>query len=119
MARIGEALHADPLPRTRAEAEALIQSYRPRLRADARTHEVAAMVMRQTLGMPAVDLAAGVIMQAGMDLLPDWARAMHRQTRGLPRPLVRGGALTTARFLRWAFDGSPNRRIHPDDVKSY
>lgn len=119
MARVGEALHADPLPRTRAEAEALIQGFRPRLRADARTHEVAAMVMRQTVGMPAVDLAAGVIMQAGMDLLPDWARAMHRQPRALPAPLVRGGALTTARLLRWAFDGSPNRRVHPKDVTSF
>jgi uncharacterized protein (DUF2236 family) len=119
MARVGEALHADPLPRSRAEAEALIQGFRPRLRADARTHEVAAMVMRQTVGMPAVDLAAGVIMQAGMDLLPDWARAMHRQPRALPTPLVRGGALTTARLLRWAFDGSPNRRVHPKDVTSF
>ncbi|MDZ4113082.1 MAG: oxygenase MpaB family protein [Brevundimonas sp.] len=119
MARVGEALHADPLPRTRAEAEALIQTFRPRLRADARTHEVAAMVMRQTVGMPAVDLAAGVIMQAGMDLLPDWARAMHRQPRALPAPLVRGGALSTARLLRWAFDGSPNRRVHPKDVTSF
>lgn len=119
MARVGEALHADPLPRTRAEAEALIQGFRPRLRADARTHEVAAMVMRQTVGMPAVDLAAGVIMQAGMDLLPDWARAMHRQPRALPTPLVRGGARSTARLLRWAFDGSPNRRVHPKDVTSF
>lgn len=119
MARIGEALHADPLPRSRAEAEALIQGFRPLLKADARTHEVAAMVMRQTLGMPAVDLAAGVIMQAGMDLLPDWARAMHRQPRRLPAPLVQSGAETTARLLRWAFDGSPNRAVHPKDVTSY
>jgi uncharacterized protein (DUF2236 family) len=118
-ARIGEALHADPLPRTRAEAEALIQSYRPKLRADARTHEVAAMVMRQTLGMPAVDLAAGVIMQAGMDLLPGWARAMHAPGRGLPGPLTRAGALTTARVLRWAFNRSPNRRVHPKDVIAF
>lgn len=119
MARVGEALHADPLPRTRAEAEALIQSFRPGLRADARTHEVAAMVIRQTVGMPAVDLAAGVIMQAGMDLLPDWARAMHRQPRALPTPLVRGGALSTARLLRWAFNQSPNRRVHPKDVTDF
>lgn len=118
-ARIGEALHADPLPRTRAEAEALIRSFRPKLRADARTHEVAAMVMRQTLGMPVVDLAAGVIMQAGMDLLPAWARAMHAPARGLPTPLVRGGALSTARFLRWAFNQSPNRRVHPKDVTDF
>lgn len=118
-ARIGEALHAAPVPRTRAEAEALIQSFRPRLRADARTHEVAALVMRQTVGMPAVDLAAGVIMQAGMDLLPAWARAMHAPSSGLPIPLVRTGALSTARFLRWAFRGSPNRRVHPKDVTSF
>ncbi len=118
-ARIGEALHADPVPRTRAEAEALIRSFRPGLRADARTHEVAAMVMRQTLGQPAVDVAAGVIMQAGMDLLPGWARAMHDQPRVLPTPLVRAGALTTARLLRWAFRGSPNRRVHADDVAAF
>ncbi len=119
MARVGEALHADPLPRSRAEAEALIRSFRPALRADDRTREVAAMVMRQTLGQPAVDVAAGVIMQAGYDLLPGWARAMHARAPGLPSPLVRGGALTTARFLRWAFAGSPNRRVHPKDVTSF
>jgi uncharacterized protein (DUF2236 family) len=113
---VGEALHADPVPRTRAEAEALIRAFRPRLRADARTHEVAAMVMRQTIGSPAVDLAAGLIMQAGMDLLPDWARAMHEQPGGLPRPLARGLARTVARTLQWAYDGSPNREVWPDAV---
>ncbi|MFN3668177.1 MAG: oxygenase MpaB family protein [Brevundimonas sp.] len=115
-ARIGEALHANPVPRTRADAEALIQSYRPRLRADARTREVAALVMRQTVGSPAVDLAAGVIMQAGMDLLPDWARALHGGAGGLPRPLTRGLARGVARTLQWAYDGSPNREVWPADV---
>jgi uncharacterized protein (DUF2236 family) len=43
-------------------------------------------------------------MQAGVDLLPEWARRMH----GLPapiltRPLVRAGMLGVARTLRWAF----------------
>lgn len=112
MARVGQALKADPVPRTRAQAEALIQSYRPRLRADARTHEVAALVMRQTVGSPAVDAAAGVIMQAGMDLLPPWARAMHAtHPGGPPKPLMRAGALSTARLIRWAFEGSPNRTV--------
>lgn len=119
MARIGEGLGADPLPRDRAAAEALIQSFRPLLRADARTREVAEMVMRQRVGSPAVDAAAGVIMQAGLDLLPDWARAMHGLPTALPTPLVRGGALSTARLLRWAFDGSPNRAVHPDEVTRY
>ncbi|NBB50908.1 DUF2236 domain-containing protein [Rhizobium sp. CRIBSB] len=119
MARIGEALKADPLPRTRAEAEALIQSYRPLLRADARTHEVAALVMRQTVGTPAVDLAAGIIMQSGMDLLPTWARTMHRQPRTLPLPVVRTGARNTARLIRWAFEGSPNKSVWPNEVTAF
>jgi uncharacterized protein (DUF2236 family) len=119
MARIGAALGADPLPRTRAEAESLIRSFRPELRADDRTREVARMVLRQTVGQPAVDMAAGVIMQAGLDMLPEWARRMHGIPPSLPAPLVRGGALSTARFLRWAFRGSPNTRVHARDVTSY
>ena len=119
MARIALALGADPVPRSRAEAEALIQSYRGELRADARTHEVAALVMRQTVGMPTVDLAAGVIMQAGMDLLPPWAAALHDQPRRLPTPATRAAALSTARFIRWAFDRSPNKAVWPTQVTEY
>ncbi len=119
MARIGQALGADPLPRSRAGAEALIQSYHPQLRADARTREVADMVMRQRIGSPAVDSAAGLIMQAGFDLLPGWAQAMHGRRPPLPRPLVRTGALTTARFIRWAFDQSPNRRVWPREATEF
>ena len=77
------------------------------------------MVMRQTVGMPAVDAAAGVIMQAGLDLLPAWARAMHDQPVSLPRPLMRAGARSTARFIRWAFDGSPNRSVWPASMLDY
>lgn len=118
-ARIAEALRADPIPRSRAEAESLIRSYRPQLRADARTREVARMVMRQRVGSPAVDAAAGVIMQAGLDLLPDWAQAMHERPFGPPRILTRASALSTARFIRWAFRGSPNTRVHPAEVTAY
>jgi uncharacterized protein (DUF2236 family) len=116
MAVVAERLGAAPLPRDRDAAEALIQSFRPRLRADARTHEVAALVMRQTIGSPAVDLAAGVIMQAGMDILPDWALAMHEQPRRLSPPMTRRLAQTVARTLQWAYDGSPNRDVWPDDI---
>jgi uncharacterized protein (DUF2236 family) len=119
MARIAEALGADPVPRDRAGAEALILGYRSELRADARTHEVAALVLRQTVGSPAVDLAAGVIMQAGLDLLPEWARAMHDQAGGLPRSLTHAGAASTARLIRWAFEGSPNKRVWPDAVTDF
>ena len=116
MAVVAERLGADPVPHDRAAAEALIRSMHPPLRADDRTHEVAALVMRQTIGSPAVDLAAGLIMQAGMDLLPDWAQAMHDQPRRLTRPMTRRLAQTVARTLQWAYHGSPNREVWPDDV---
>lgn len=114
MARIGLALGADPVPRDRASAEALIQSMRPELKADARTREVAALVMGQRIGGPAEGVAAGLVMAAGADLLPDWARAMH----GLPAalPAQRFGARSLARTLDWVYRGSPNRKVWPDQV---
>ena len=114
MARIGLALGADPVPRDRASAEALIQSMRPQLKADARTREVAALVMGQRIGGPAEGIAAGLVMAAGADLLPDWARAMH----GLHTAsgAQRHGARSLARTLDWIYQGSPNRRVWPDDI---
>ena len=115
MARIGRALGADPVPTDRTSAETLIQSMRPQLKADARTTEVAALVMRQKVGGLAEDFAADLIMKAGADLLPDWAREMH----GLPKasPVVRNGARTMQRMLDWTYTGSPNRQVWPDEVK--
>ena len=105
MARIGEALGASPIPRSRAEAEALIRSTRPQLRVDARTREVARLVLTRKAPHPAAEPVLRLTLGAGVDLLPDWARRMH----GLPapvlaRPLVRAGTLGMARTLRWAFD---------------
>lgn len=117
MARIGLALGADPVPRDRASAEALIQSMRPQLKADARTREVAALVMRQKVGGLAEDFAAGLIMQAGADLLPGWARGMHGLASA--SPLAKGGARTMQRTLDWVYQGSPNRRVWPDDVQAW
>lgn len=117
MARIGLALGADPVPRDRAEAQALIQSMRPRLKADARTKEVAALVMGQKIDGLAETAASKIIMRAGADLLPEWARQMH----GLPAasPLVVAGAHTMARTLSWTYDGSPNRQVWPDEITAW
>ena len=84
---------------------------RPALRVDARSREVARLVLRaplapggagagRLLAAPMQRLAA----QAAVDLLPGWARQMH----GLPnpvlgRPLLRAGTMGVARTLRWAF----------------
>ncbi|WP_232475953.1 oxygenase MpaB family protein [Flavisphingomonas formosensis] len=104
IAVIAHALGADPVPRSRAEAEALMTSMRGELVSDARTQEVVQLL----LGTPARKLSAEpaqrILFRAAVDLLPRWAREMH----GLPdltlgRPIVRSAASGLARTLRWAF----------------
>lgn len=118
MAVVAERLGADPVPRDRASAEALIQSMRPALHADARTREVAQLVLSQSVGAVMTDAASAVIMQAGVDLLPHWAQRMHG-LKTPPVPVVRAGARTLARTLGWAYDGSPNREVWPADVTAW
>jgi len=104
MARVASALGADPIPRSRAEARALIEATRPQLQYDARTREVARLVLKREAANRMAEPLQALTMQAGVDLLPAWARGMH----GLPaptlsQPLVRAGTLGIARTLRWAF----------------
>ena len=101
---IAEALGADPIPRTRAEAEALIEDMRRELFADARTREVARMVLTQPAPNPGVKPIQDMIFQAAVDLLPDWAREMHGLSGpGLARPVVRAGTRGIAATMRWVF----------------
>ncbi len=104
MVRVAEPLGADPIPRTKAEAVALIETIRPHLLCDARTREVARLVMTQRAPNLMQQPLHALTMQAGIDLLPDWARAMHGLgSPPLSRPLVRAGTYGIARTLRWAF----------------
>lgn len=119
MARIAERLGVDPIPRSRAEAEALITEMRPELVSDARTKEVRDLVLRQNLGTPLTAPAARVVMQGGIELLPGWARDLH----GLPRrPTDRLAASQThamARTIRWAYATSANVRVWPPEVTAF
>lgn len=115
MAVVADRLGAAPVPRDRASAEALIRSMRSALRADSRTREVAQLVLNQSVGAALTDAASGVVMQAGVDLLPDWARAMHG-LKTPPAPLVRVPAHALARTLGWAYQGSPNHEVWAADV---
>jgi uncharacterized protein (DUF2236 family) len=103
MAQVGGGLGADPVPRSRAEARALIRDMQPSMRCDARTREIARLVLGQRTQNGLAEGFQTLTMQSAIDLLPDWARRMH----GLPapplRPLVRAGTLGIARTLRWAF----------------
>jgi uncharacterized protein (DUF2236 family) len=104
MALVGGMLGADPLPRTRRQAIEVTHALRPALRYDARTREVARIILNQRAPNRLLEPLQNVAMGASVDLLPAWARRMH----GLPapvlsRPLVRAGTLGIARTLRWAF----------------
>ena len=104
MGQVARALGAEPIPGSRAEARALIEASRPALASDARTQEVARLVLHQHAGNRAAEPFQALTLQAAVDLLPPWARRMH----GLPEPLfgrslVRASTLGLARTLRWAF----------------
>ena len=102
MARVALALGADPVPHTRAEAEGLMAAMRHEVRVDERTRTVARLVLGQRPEQQLARLPHMLIMQAGIDLLPGWARRAHGLPR-LPVPLVRAGTLGVAGTLRWAF----------------
>jgi len=103
MAVVGAMLGADPLPRSRAEARAVLAALRPKLRVDGRTREVSRILLTRRADTPWQEPLQALTQQAGLDLLPDWARRMHGLPPPLNRPLVRAGTLGVARTLRWAF----------------
>jgi uncharacterized protein (DUF2236 family) len=104
MAQVGHALGADPVPKSAAAAQRLITAMRPRLICDARTREVARLVLRQPASSLLAEPLRALTMQAGIDLLPGWARRMHGLHTPLPAlPLVRAGTLGVAEVLRWTF----------------
>ncbi|MET0308883.1 MAG: oxygenase MpaB family protein [Sphingomonas sp.] len=103
-ALIAERLGADPVPRSRAEADRLIAEMRPELVVDARTREVARMVLSQPAPNLAMKPFQTLTFQAAVDLLPDWARRLHGlPAPGVAIPAIRAGTHGIARTLRWAF----------------
>ena len=104
MACVAVGLGADPVPRNRAEARRMITATRPHLLFDSRTSEVARLVLNRQASSRLAEPFQALTLQAGVDLLPDWARHMHGLAAPmLGRPLVRAGTLGIARTLRWAF----------------
>lgn len=111
VSQVGRALGADPVPRDWSEARQLIRTMRPQLRYDRRTRDVAHLVLgRRRLSHRAAEALQTLTMQAGVDLLPDWARRMHGWSDGrFSRPFVRTGTLGIAQTLRWAFQQNSYR----------
>lgn len=103
VALVAEKLGADPIPRTFAEAGALIESFRPQLVANERTR----IVRDYILSPPGTSLAAKPVQEllsrAAVDLLPGWARNMHGlKPAGATRPLVSASVRGLGGSLRWA-----------------
>jgi uncharacterized protein (DUF2236 family) len=102
-AEVALALGADPVPRSRAAAEQLVRDMRPQLRVDERTRAVARLVLSQRPVQGVPSPVARLMLRAGVDLLPAWARQMHGLAAGPSRYAVRAGAYGLARTVRWAF----------------
>jgi uncharacterized protein (DUF2236 family) len=100
---VARLLDADPVPRTRAEAERLIAEFRPELRGDERTRAFRDIVLNAPAPSTAEAPVQSLLTNAAVDLMPDYARAMHGLSRPLLPPIVRGATFGLAGTLRWAF----------------
>jgi uncharacterized protein (DUF2236 family) len=103
-------LHADPVPRTRADAERLIRDFQPELRSDARTRAFRDLVLKVPARSIAEAPVQSLLMNAAVDLLPEFAREIHGLNRPLLSPLVRSGTFGIASTIRWAFAGERYRK---------
>ncbi|MGL6043124.1 MAG: oxygenase MpaB family protein [Sandaracinobacteroides sp.] len=103
MAHVSRLLGAHPMPETRREAERFLLAIRPQLKVDARTREVATLIRTAPPPTPSMAPAQRLLIEAGVDLLPGWARRMHGLSgAGLRTPLIRASAGGMGAVLRWA-----------------
>ncbi|WP_458378673.1 oxygenase MpaB family protein [Pseudomonas chlororaphis] len=111
VALIAERLGASDVPCSRRAVADYLARMRPQLLCDERSREV----LRLLLAAPAPSRLAkpfgSLMMQAGIDLLPDWASAMLGVDQGLlQRQLIRASVNRSAPMLRWAVrNGSIHR----------
>jgi uncharacterized protein (DUF2236 family) len=106
---IARRLGATGVPTTRAELQAYFERTRPQLRSDARTREVANALLKHPAPSPALAPFGLLMMQAGIDLLPDWAARMHG-LRTVPAPAIRAGVRGVGSVMRWALRDSSARQ---------
>lgn len=100
---IARALGADPVPETRAEADAIFRELRHDLKASAEAREVAQLVLNQKPpGTP--PFVQDLLGAEAVAMLPDWARRMLKVQRPVLTALpARAATWGVGRTLRWAF----------------
>lgn len=100
-ASIAEKLGARNVPKTPQAVADYLEQMRPQLRCDARTREVARVLMTTRLPGRFARPAGMIFMKAGIDLLPDWAQEMlDLRLNSLEQRVVRGGVHLIAAVLR-------------------
>lgn len=111
-ARIAEMLGATDVPRSRAEIDAYLLKMQPELEVGPRTHEVVRILMNARAPSPAMRPAGTLMLNAGVDLLPDWAQRMFGFDRlaGVRRTFARPGVKLVAPVMRWALVNSAVKR---------
>ncbi|MCJ8158477.1 oxygenase MpaB family protein [Sphingomonas sp. LaA6.9] len=102
-AEVALRLGADPVPRTRAEAAALIAAMRPELVASHECREVARLILAQRAPGAMQSSAQRLLALAAVDLLPGWVRTMLRLEAPAAPLLTRAATFGMAATLRWAF----------------
>lgn len=112
-ARVAERLGATRVPRSRAEVAAYLSVQQPYLRCDERTREILRVLLAEPAPSRLTKPFGALMMRAGMDLLPDWARAHYAMPRApLRRQLVRRMVGAIAPILRWAVRDAAVHRAH-------
>ena len=103
VAGTARALGADPVPTSRAAAQALLDRFAPELTADVRSRRVRDLILGAAPKHPAAAPVQAMLMQAAIDLLPNNARTMHELRRSrFTRPALTLATSGLSRTLRWA-----------------
>lgn len=103
VSEIAVLLGAEAVPRTRQEVSEYLRTSRADLRFDRRTRQVADALLKQPASSLALAPFQRLVLDAGVDLLPDWAAEMHGlRIAPLRRPAIRASAIGVGSVLRWA-----------------
>lgn len=111
VALIAERLGAQDVPKSAQAIADYLQRMRPQLLYDERTREVVRLLHDAPMPSLLAKPFGGLMMQAGVDLLPDWASDLLGEYQAAwRRPLIRASVQRTANLLRWAVRNSAAQR---------
>lgn len=109
MAMLAGKLGAAEVPVTSLAVQDYLEGMRGQMRCDERTREVAATLLTPERGDRSA-MAARLVTDAAIDLLPPWAARMHGFDISARRHLTRAGVAGMGMVMRWAVrDGAARR----------